>query len=163
MSCVNNYQREARQLCPILAEPTNSPGGSTLFEKLFKRKSIIRRHQQAPLAEERRRYLAFKAEGGAARITLCATANYLLAVVSCMALRDTAPISRETIEAAASRWARSAPGSQTASLQNRFISVACSWLGFLGRLASLPKESAPYDDHCVGIRSIHGERTRLRR
>jgi len=99
-----------------------------LFENLFKRKSIIRRHQQAPLAEERGRYLAFKAEGGAARITLCATANYLLAVVSCLALEDTIPISRETIEAAASRWARSAPGYQKATLRARFTSVACTWL-----------------------------------
>jgi len=117
-----------------------------LFEKLFTRKSIIRRHQEAPLVEERRRYLAFKAEGGAARITLCATANYLLAVVSSMAIGDTRPISRETIAVAASRWARSAPGSQTATLRDRFTSVACSWLGFLGRLVSRPTESAPYDD-----------------
>ena len=111
--------RTRRQLCPILVESINSRGGSTLFERLFRRKSIIRRHQEAPFAEERSGYLAFKAEGGAARITLCATANYLLAVASCIALKDPTPISRETIATAASRWARSVPRGQTATVRDR--------------------------------------------
>jgi hypothetical protein len=36
-----------------------------VFEQIFTRQSIIGRHRQGPLAEERRRYLSFKAEGGA--------------------------------------------------------------------------------------------------
>jgi site-specific recombinase XerD len=117
-----------------------------LFERLFRRKSIIRRHQEAPFAEERSRYLAFKAEVGAARITLCATANYLFSVASCIALKDPTPISRETIETAASGWAHSAAGGRKAASRQRFTSVACSWLAFLGRLASPSRESAPYGD-----------------
>jgi hypothetical protein len=41
-----------------------------MFEQIFTRQSTIRRHRQGPLAEERRRYLAFKAEGGATWGTL---------------------------------------------------------------------------------------------
>jgi hypothetical protein len=35
-----------------------------MFEQIFARQSIIGRHRQGPLAEERRRYLSFKAEVG---------------------------------------------------------------------------------------------------
>lgn len=119
-----------------------------MFEQIFTRQSTIRRHRQGPLAEERRRYLAFKAEGGATWGTLCTTADYILAVANRLALGDKTTISLEAIDAAANSWARSSCKNPSATFRGRrraFRSVACSWLGFLGRLTLPPREPEPYE------------------
>lgn len=121
-----------------------------MFEELFKDKSTIRRHQLGPLAKERRRYLAFKAEEGAARSTLCATASYVLAVANHMALANRAAVPIEAVEAAANSWAQSPrkrnPKATFRGRRRAFKAVACSWLGFLGRLRLPPREPQPYKE-----------------
>lgn len=124
---------------------------STVFERLFKRQSTIKRHQQGPLAEERGRYLAFKAEGGTSQSTLLWTADYLLAIASRMDLASTASTSMREIEEAAASWAqrrpRKNPRDTVQGRQKAFKSVACSWLRFLNRLTLPEVPPDPYEQN----------------
>ncbi|MFQ5937591.1 MAG: tyrosine-type recombinase/integrase [Acidiferrobacterales bacterium] len=108
-----------------------------MFETLFKYPAVVSRHRNAPLAEERERYLAHRAKDGTSLGTLRRFARELLVVVREMDLRPTT-ISVEAIESAAEHWASHQKGRGRADQlrwsRSLFVQVAQAWLRFLGRL-----------------------------
>ena len=109
-----------------------------MFEDLFTRPAAIEEYRNAPLAEDRLRYLVHCAERGAARGTLCKIAVDQLYLVRLLDLHADDRVSRSQVEAASR--APSRPGfrryPRPASLhtRKRFIGNTTRWLCFLGRL-----------------------------
>src|SRR5262249_15586105 len=141
-----------------------TPGGSTMFDQLFKRPQALARQRAGPLAEERLGYLAFLADQGMARGTLQAAAYHLLTVAYSLRLaeRPGEVITLAEIEQKAVLWADRSP---RPSESQRLRSVACfrwhatQWLQFLGRLQRPTPALHPYADLINDFaRSMHGER-----
>ena len=124
-----------------------------MFEQLFERPHALARQRNGPLADERRRYLAHRADQQMARRTLRGIAIYTLIVARDLRLADRPGecITRTEIEAAADRWATRHPrppimrDARLARL--RFIGHATRWLTFLGRFQLPPPTLRPYADH----------------
>lgn len=118
-----------------------------MFEELFKFPSVIARHESAPYAEERKRYLSHCAQQGYARATLLLRAYELLWVARKLCAYPDLNVTMEQIRAVAKDWAQrerecghplNVPG-----IQVRFVRVAKLWLQFLGCLQE-PKEPIPF-------------------
>jgi hypothetical protein len=78
-----------------------SLGGSTMFERLYKRGATLARHQDGPLAVERERFLRYLADDQQQhKCQLVIAANYLLIVAEWLRLaeRDGELIGQEEIE-----------------------------------------------------------------
>lgn len=115
-----------------------------MFERLFTRRSVLARHRDGPLAQERLAYLAHLADQGSSLITLQRPAQHLVAVADYLRLaeRPDEIIRHEEIERQASRWARRArrrarklhkrKGGST--LKQVFLWRATNWISFMGRL-----------------------------
>lgn len=121
-----------------------------MFEKLFVLPTTIAQHERGPMAEERRRFLAHLAEGGAHPTTLRGTAFYLLGVASRMHLAGERKVCIAEVEAEAKQWAHRHPlwkphqvGFQGPRMA--FRSVAIRWLRFLNRLV-VPAREERYAD-----------------
>ncbi len=129
-----------------------------MFEKLFKRPSVIARQLAAPLASERASFLAQRAEQGAARDTLVRLARQLLVVVRELDLTSGDSITLGAIETAAERWARQQHRRRRARTLRWsrvfFVQTATAWLRYLGRLRipePPPKPFAPLVDAFIGF------------
>ena len=135
-----------------------------MFEKLFTRPAAIEEYRNAPLAEDRLRYLVHCAECGARRETLSKIAMDQLCLVRFLDLQADERVSRSQVEAASK--APSRPGwrlhPRPASLhtRKRFIGNTTRWLRFLGRLEEPKKVRHPYtaevDAHEVWMRRERG-------
>ena len=135
-----------------------------MFEKLFTRPAAIEEYRNAPLAEDRLRYLVHCAERGARRETLSKIAMDQLCLVRFLDLQADERVSRSQVEAASK--APSRPGwrlhPRPASLhtRKRFIGNTTRWLRFLGRLEEPKKVRHPYtaevDAHEVWMRRERG-------
>lgn len=121
-----------------------------MFDQLFKKRSAILRHQNAPLLEERRRYLKYLADQGAKRRALQGAAQYLLVIADYLRLSESSVrcIGHAEIDAKACRWSRRQSCSTTKNRcsRRRFVWHATQWLQFLGRLEQLPTPAEPYAD-----------------
>ena len=131
-----------------------------MFEELYTRPAAIEEYRNAPLAEDRLRYLVHCAECGARRETLSKIAMDQLCLVRLLDLQADERVSGSQVEAASK--APSRPGwrlhPRPASLhtRKRFIGNTTRWLRFLGRLEEPKKVRHPYtaevDAHEVWMR-----------
>jgi integrase/recombinase XerD len=109
-----------------------------MFEQLYKAARTCERHRNAPLLDERIRYLTHWAAQGSPRISLRVRAQDLLTIINYLDLETAGEIDEEQINQAAERWAKRQP--QPARVIDfrfgklRFISHARQWIAFLGRL-----------------------------
>ncbi|QDT45191.1 Tyrosine recombinase XerD [Gimesia alba] len=121
-----------------------------MFDKLYKQPHAIARHQNGPLAEERRRYLVYCAEQQMSLETLEHIARKILIIARTLRLveRPGELITRTEIVSAAHRWVKE----RGRKVQNvcrecrRFIGHAVRWLSFLGRLQTPVAVRQPYAD-----------------
>lgn len=118
-----------------------------MFEQLFTYRGVLSRHREAPLVEERERYLATRAAVGLAPDTLQHLAQALRIIVHTLALPADGPLDTTAITMAADRWVQSQLHGQHAQdrqgPRRRFIRVATEWLRFLGRLDEPAEDAAP--------------------
>ena len=113
-----------------------------MLASLFKYPAVLARHQNAPLLEERERYLRHRAEQGCSSSTLLRTARELLHIVQLLEIHPTSVVTAQQIEVSAKRWARSQcrRGRAHSLRWSRclFIQEATDWLKFLGLLDEPP-------------------------
>jgi len=118
-----------------------------VFDRIFQNQRVLARHENGPLAEERRRYLAYCTEQGMTPAILQHIARYTLAITEAFRLaeRPGELVTRQEIVAAANR--RAVERQKRRMLTVRFTGYAVRWLTFLGRL-QLPVAVQPrYADH----------------
>jgi integrase/recombinase XerD len=126
-----------------------------VFNRLFVRSDALTRQLSAPLADERRQYLAKCEEQGMSKKTLRSKARILLSVANYMKLghRPGDQISIQEIGKAASRWSRKR-SSPSKRLGEEFVSEAVAWLSFLGRLQIQAKPTKAYDQMLFEFREF---------
>lgn len=124
-----------------------------MFVRLFQRPRALARHQNGPLAEERRRYLAYRAEQRLCQAALQNNARFTLTVAKALRLADRPGemITVNEIEAEAERWAsrrRKRPTTRRFPCARRnFFGYAIRWLTFMGRLQPSVTVQQPYAKH----------------
>ncbi len=118
-----------------------------MFETLFQRPTVLARHQGAPFAEERRRYLVHCAQQGYAHATLLLKARELLWVAHKLSMYPDLQLTLVQVKAVAQDWEerRRCCGQSLNEdcTQRRFMEVARAWLRFLGCLHE-PVEPMPF-------------------
>lgn len=134
-----------------------------MFGTLFHYPRVLARHRNGPSADDRERYLAHCAQGGAAHSTLLSLAPELLAISRRIALDNGRLIPSAEVEMAADRWVRYQRRHErilTARFsRERFIQTATAWLRFLGRLQEPQPETPPFVDLVQRFGSyLHEER-----
>jgi site-specific recombinase XerD len=121
-----------------------------MFGTLFHYPRVLARHRDGPSADDRERYLAHCAQGGAALSTLLGLAPELLAISQRIALDNGRLISSAELEMAADRWVRYQRRHQRIQTgrfsRKRFIQTATAWLRFLGRLQEQQPQTPPFVD-----------------
>lgn len=109
-----------------------------MFDQLFKAQRAHERHLNAPLADERIRYLSHWAAQGSSRSSLRVRAQDLLTIIDYLHLETADEIDEKQINNAADQWAKRQPqppnGIDFRYGKLRFISHARQWIAFLGRL-----------------------------
>jgi site-specific recombinase XerD len=119
-----------------------------MFEQLFTYRGVVSRHQEAPLVQERERYLVARAAVGLASDTLRNLAQELRIIAQTLELPADGPIDAATINVAAERWVQSQLHKQNSQDRQgprvRFVRVATEWFRFLGRLDEPEGEAAPF-------------------
>jgi site-specific recombinase XerD len=119
-----------------------------MFEQLFTYRGVLSRHREAPLVQERERYLAARAAVGLAPDTLRNMAQELRIIAQTLALSADGSIDTATINVAAEQWAQSQPHRQNSQDRQgarlRFVRVATEWFRFLGDLDEPKGEAAPF-------------------
>jgi len=76
-----------------------------MFNTLYRCPRTVARHESAPLAESRRRYLEHLAAQGAAIHTIRAAAGVVYRATMMMKVDESSPVERKDVERAAKRWA----------------------------------------------------------
>jgi len=121
-----------------------------MFEQLFQRPSALARHQNAPYAEERARYLSHCLQQGYSRTTVLYLARELLWVARKLSVYPDLRLTLAQIETVAQGWEERQRGwGQTLHLQwtrRRFVMVARLWLRFHGGLRE-PEAAVPCAEH----------------
>jgi integrase/recombinase XerD len=124
-----------------------------MFEQLYKAARTCERHRQAPLLNERIRYLTHWAAQGSIRSSLRVRAQDLLTIIEYLELETAGEIDEQQINKAAERWASRQPQPTGVTDfrygKQRFISHARQWLAFLGRLHQPAVPCPPYA-HLIG-------------
>jgi len=107
-----------------------------MFDQLFSLPAVRARHWNAPLTDERQRFLEHHARLGLSRRTLQEFAPLLLVIVGKLGLANRPGVSVSRIEI------------QQRAIVNRdlFVSVATRWLEFLGRLEPPPNPANRFAD-----------------
>src|SRR5438477_12243472 len=118
-----------------------------MFERFLKTPHALAGHQNGPLAEERRRYIAHCIEQQMSYETLHGVANYTLAIAKelCLAERPGELITPAEIERAAERWIKRPRPQAKDRRVHSFTAHAIRWLTYLGRLQR-PATIQPYAD-----------------
>jgi site-specific recombinase XerD len=118
-----------------------------MFEKLFKLPGVVSRHNKAPFAEERRRYLLHCAKQEYAHTTLRVMAADLFWVARKFSIYPDLRVTPDQIKRAAKGWAeRESCLGHTLNerwASERFVRVANKWLRFLGYLRD-PPDRTPF-------------------
>jgi integrase/recombinase XerD len=127
-----------------------------VFNRLFVRSDALTRQVSAPLADERRQYLANCEEQGMSGSTLRSKARTLLSITNYLKLghRPEDQISVQEIEKAACRWSRKKYPSSSKRSREEFVSEAVAWLSFLSRLRILAKPANAYGQMLVEFREF---------
>src|SRR5574342_242621 len=119
-----------------------------MVEELFAYPAVLHRHQEAPWATERARYLAYRTEQGCAHPTLLRLASALLVGARELHASPGLAVSPEQIAATAERWAqqqrRRGRARSPRWSRGRFAQVATEWLRVLGRLGEPVAAPAPW-------------------
>src|SRR5262249_40854719 len=128
----------------------------SVFNRLFFRSDALTRQLSAPLADERRRYLAGCEEQGMSKSTLRSKARILVSIAEHLKLahRPQDQISMREIEKAASRWSRKKCSLPSKCLREGFVSETVAWLSFLGRLQFQAKPAKAYDQMLVEFKEF---------
>jgi len=119
-----------------------------MFDQLFNAQRARERHLNAPLVDERIRYLSHLAAQGSTRSYLRVRAQDLLTCIDYLHPETAGDIDETQIIKAADRWAKRQP--QPPNVIDfrygklRFISHARQWIAFLGRLHQLEAAHPPY-------------------
>ena len=120
-----------------------------MLESLFKYPAALARHRNAPLFEERNRYLRHRAQQGCAHETLRRIARELPPVVQLLDIPSKSLVTTQQISVAAERWARQQCRRGRAHSfrwsRELFAQVATDWLRFLGRLEESAAKPFPFD------------------
>jgi site-specific recombinase XerD len=123
--------------------------GEPMLEKLFVR-CELQRYLDAPLRDERERYLEHLDRSRAARISLRLVAGYQLIILKYLCLEDGRLVTAEEVTIAGDRWAEAQTTARAIKRpevsKKRFVSFASRWLSFLGRLELRPVVVHPYAD-----------------
>lgn len=120
-----------------------------MFNKLFKRPFIVKKHTNAPLLEERLKYLQYWGERGRSLNTLIAIADYLLRIVEFLNLETNHIITMKKLEQGADAWGRYQCNhpmkrkSFSKAGKERFTWYAINWLKKMNRLELLPEDKIP--------------------
>jgi len=124
-----------------------------MFDQLLKQPHAMAVHRNGPLAEERRRFLAYCAEQQISWDVLRRIANYTLVIAKALRLakRPGELITRAEIKAAADRWVNRRERLPRRRKNHRlavrlFTGHAIRWLTFLGRLQLPATVQQPYAD-----------------
>ena len=119
-----------------------------MLASLFKYPAVLARHRNAPLLEERERYLQHRAEQGCAPFTLLRIARELLHVIQLLDIHSTPAVTTQQIEVTAKTWARSQCRRGRAHTfrwsRGLFVQVATDWLRFLGLLDEPVLQAPPF-------------------
>ena len=115
-----------------------------MFEDLYTRPGVIRRHREAPLATEREAYLRDSAARGVTRGTLLRQARYVRCVAEEIELQDPDRcFARADVRILADSWAtRRVPGQQPPNPRGAAKNFRCVAEGFLRRLGRLQDEQS---------------------
>ena len=108
-----------------------------MFKQLFRYPLIQARHRAGPLAQERERYLQYRAAQGATNLTLKLMAAALLQVACKIKPLRGRNVTIAEIRKAASWWAsrqRHIPLKWPHRVRQRFAGVAVAWLRYMGQL-----------------------------
>jgi site-specific recombinase XerD len=118
-----------------------------MFDKLFRRRAVVRRHLSSPLLQERLEYLQYCANQGYSLTTLRELAADLLLIQNLLGLATSSDsLGLAAVQAGVNRWVhrRPRPFNHKNGRRGReqVLSRAVRWLRFLGRLR-LPCEAPP--------------------
>jgi len=120
-----------------------------MLESLFNYPTVLTRHRNAPLFEERDRYLRHRAQQGCAHGTLLRIARELLQIVHRLDTPSEWLITVQQVNTAAERWARQQCRRGRAHSfkwsRELFVQVATDWLQFLGRLDKPTAKPLPFE------------------
>ena len=111
-----------------------------MFKQFFQLPNTISRYLNAPLLEDRLRYLRHRAEQGTTPSVLREIATYQLILIKYLRLEEDKALTVEEINSSASRWADDEKQNYhikeycCSSSKGRFILYAIQWLRFLGRV-----------------------------
>ena len=122
-----------------------------LFNKIFQRRKALLRHIDAPLLEERLRYLQYWADSGAKECSLRRIAQYLLMIMDYLEFLKIRMVSVSEIENAAENWARNKAIRRrkydySKFAKARFISDALHWFEMLGCLKKQSEQPIPFKE-----------------
>jgi integrase/recombinase XerD len=121
-----------------------------MLEKIFEVLFYRRRHENAPLLQERAQFLLHQLDQGTSRAALRIMSRELLVVIRMLKLRTLRDVPIAEVESAAKRWADFQQAHRRLPLQNslakHFIYAAKKWLGFLGRLRTPTPAPLPFAD-----------------
>lgn len=118
-----------------------------MFSWLFKRQKAIQRQLNAPLLQERLKFLQFYLDNGSTVKTLRRYANYLLVVVDILKLKKNKIISiSKILEEPQKLFARSGCGNQLSKNEGLIKGVAIHWLDMLGWLKYPKKKNTLASD-----------------
>jgi integrase/recombinase XerD len=117
-----------------------------MFDELYEAPFFLTRHKQAPLLDDRTRFLTHLSEQGTSRHSLRNVASTLLVVIRQLALQPSGKVSLTEIKKAATRPDKQRRLRKLANTtsQNYFIYVAKKWLRFLGRLREPHLPAPPF-------------------
>lgn len=112
-----------------------------MFDQLFCLPAILARHRNAPLPEERTRFLGHLAQLGLSHRTLLDVASLLLVIVQKLDLanRPGESVTRDEIR------------QKAGTRREAFVSFATRWLDYLGRLKEPPIPAGRFADKLVAF------------
>jgi integrase/recombinase XerD len=120
-----------------------------MLESLFKYPAVLARHRNAPLFEERDRYLEYHAQQGCAQATLLRIARELLQICQFLNMPSASLITAQQIRMAAEKWAKRQYRRGHAHFlrwsRELFLRVATDWLKFIGLLDEPIEKPLPFE------------------
>ncbi len=120
-----------------------------MFDQIFKQPYTIRRYLNAPLLEDRLRYLTYRAEQGTSRSLLHKISSLQVAAIKYLNLdHNDRSITIKELEVAAKRWEHHEmkrfcfKSASYVGCESHFLRETKNWLKFLGRI-EIPKQPIP--------------------